>query len=121
MSVTSSVMSTMSVSINGQEVVLETALDKTFADLQKVLNNLHSDTRECCMVLDQDCDFETMVGKGDEVNDGIDEMSGLFKDLKSIIKQVMLKPEGQEEKKWLKQHRETQKLMKSAKSMSIKE
>ena len=60
-----------------------------------------------------------MVFKGDEVNDGIDEMAGLFKDLKTIIKQVMLKPEGPEEKAWLKQHRETQKLMKATKTMAI--
>jgi hypothetical protein len=121
MSTASSVMSTMSISINGEEVVLETALDKTFSDLQTALNGLHCNTRECCMILDQDNDFETMVGKGDDVNNGIDEMMLLFKDLKSIIKQVMLKPDGQEEKDWLKQHRETQKLMKATKMMAIKE
>ena len=119
MSVASSVMSTMSVSINGQEMMLETALDDTFKQLQSTLNGLHCSTRECCMVLDQDASFEDMVEKGDEISDGIDMMLVIFKELRTIIKQVMLKPETDEEKQWLKTHIEQKKLTEAAAKLAI--
>ena len=115
-----SCMSSMSVSINGQEVILESALDNVFKSIQGALNSTHCSTREACMILDQDNDFKTMVLKGDEVIDNIDEIGSLFKDLKSIIKQVMLKPDGAEEKDWLKSHVDERKMLSKAKNLTLK-
>ena len=115
-----SCMSSMSVSINGQEIVLESALDDVFKSIQEALNSTHCNTRECCMILDQDSDFKTMVLKGDEVIDTIDEIGFLFKDLKSIIKQVMLRPEGAEEKDWLKSHVNERKVLSKTKNLALK-
>jgi len=109
----------MSVSINGQEVILESALDNVFKNIQGALNSTHCSTRECCMILDQDSDFKTMVLKGDEIIDNIDEMASLFKDLKSIIKQVILKPQDDEEKGWLKQHIDERRLLKKTKNLTL--
>ena len=115
-----SCMSNMSVSINGQEIVLESALDDVFKNIQIVLNNTHCSTRECAMILDQDASFKDMVLKGDDIIDNIDEMTSLFKDLKSIIKQVILKPEGAEEKDWLKSHVNERKMLLKAKNLTLK-
>ena len=115
-----SCMSSMSVSINGQEVILESALDNVFKSIQGALNSTHCSTREACMILDQDASFKDMVLKGDEVIDTIDEIGFLFKDLKSIIKQVMLKPQDDEEKTWLKSHINERKLLSKTKNLALK-
>jgi len=115
-----SCMSSMSVSINGQEIVLESALDDVFKNIQIALNSTHCNTREACMILDQDASFKDMVLKGDEVIDTIDEIGFLFKDLKSIIKQVMLKPQDDEEKTWLKSHINERKLLSKTKNLALK-
>lgn len=120
MSTTSSVMSTMSVSVRGEEVILEKALDDVFQELQDNLNHMHCYVREICMGLDQDMDFKTEIEQTDNVNDNIELMSGLFKDLKSILKQISSKPQDDEEKAWLKLHIVERNLEKQMSKASIK-
>ena len=85
-------MSNMSVSFCGNEIPLADALDECFVELQGHLNHLHSYTRELAMMGDQDNDYEVELKQVLTIDDCIDEMSELFKDLKSVTKQIIGKP-----------------------------
>jgi methyl coenzyme M reductase subunit D len=97
-----SVMSTMSVSVFGEEVVLETALDDIFIKIQASLNDAHSEIRTMCMDLDREDDFKISYEHHIKVEDYVDDLTKLFKELKSVSKQILGKPEDPEDKLWLK-------------------
>jgi hypothetical protein len=101
----SSIFSETSVSYNGQEVMLEVAIDDVFKKLQTFLNSLQCSLRTLCMLIDQDGDYQEAVRLNDELEDGVEGMDHLFKDLKNITSQVMIKPETPEEKEFLKSHK----------------
>jgi hypothetical protein len=112
MSIASSILSQTSVSYYGEEVNVEAALDDVFKLLGDNLNHMHVFTREICMMLDQDSDYIEGVKKSDQINDNIDGMNDLFRELKSVVKQISVKPENQEEKDLLKAHLAQRKLEK---------
>ena len=108
-------MSNMSVSYQGNEIPLHEALDECFVELQGHLNHLHSYTRELAMMGDQDNDYEVELKQVLTIDDCIDEMSELFKDLKSVTKQIIGKPPKEEKermKKLVDDHRAERKRMK---------
>ena len=107
-------MSVMSVSYNGEEVSLETALDDVFQKLQMTLNSMQCSVRTLAMLTDQDADFQEAVKYGDEIEDFIDNMFWLFKDLKNVNSQIMLHPDTPEEKEFLKAHKVARKIKKNA-------
>ena len=96
-------MSEMSISINGMEVNLVEAIDSTFRDLQKHLNSSQCNLRNLASCSDRGDEFEVSHKYCCEIDDDVSEMLLLFKDLKSIVLQVKLKPESPEEKEWLKE------------------
>ena len=98
-----SAMSEMSVSISGEEIPLEKALDDVFKNLQENLNGTHCSFREYCMLLDRDEEFEYLYEQNYELFNHVDEFNNLMKELKSIIKQIAPKPEDDTEKEWVKQ------------------
>jgi hypothetical protein len=87
-----SAMSDMSVSFQGSEVPLETALDEVFLQMQEYVNGIHCNTREFVGMFDQDDDYLLELDKTLEVHDSIDDMALLFKELKSVLKQCLGKP-----------------------------
>ena len=88
----SSQASNMSVSYCGSEIPLEQALDACFLDLQGFMNGLHCHVRELAAMSEQDDDFMVALAKGLVINDTIDNMSDLFKELKSVVKQIIGNP-----------------------------
>ena len=108
-------MSNMSVSYCGSEIQLADAIDECFTELQGHLNHLHSYTRELAMMPEQDSEYEVELKQVLIIEDCIDEMSELFKDLKSVTKQIIGKPPKDEKermKKLVDDHRAERKRMK---------
>jgi hypothetical protein len=107
---TCSIMSTMSVSVFGEDdVVLEVAIDDIFKQLQTSLNDAHCEVRSMCMDLDRDGDFKISYEHDSKIQDYVDDLTGLFKELKSVSKQVLGKPDNDEDKQWLKEQTERKK------------
>ncbi len=86
-------MSNMSVSYCGSEVPLSEALDECFVELQGHLNHLHSYTRTLAMMPDQDHDYEIELRQVLVIEDCINDMSDLFKELTSVTKQIIGNPD----------------------------
>ena len=109
----SSARSSMSVSYCGSEVALEEALDDVFQKLQQHLNNSHCAVRSMSMLeeqsMDEDEDFKDCVKYNDIIQDDTDGMIALFKDLKSISKQVLGKPPNPDMKTWYVNHQAARK------------
>ena len=103
-------MSEMSVSMHGDEVNLVEAIDTVFRDLQQHLNSSQCNLRNLAQCGERNDEFEVSHKYCCSIDDDLSEMLLLFKDLKSIVKQIKLKPESDEEKEWLKQFELTRKL-----------
>jgi len=101
-------MSEMSITLNGQERSLESAIDETYKELQKSLNNSQCSLRTLCQRVEND-EFEESLIYNYEVVDYIDNMTELFKDLKKICKSVLAKPENEDEKIILAKFKEQRK------------
>ncbi len=100
---TCSMMSSFSVSLFGEEVKLEKAIDDIFKQIQDSINHTHYQIREMCMDLDRDDDFKVSFGHYEKINNYVDDLGILFKELKSVSIQVLGKPNTDEEKIWLKE------------------
>jgi hypothetical protein len=109
----SSAKSSMSVSYCGSEMPLEQALDDVFQKLQQHLNNCHCAVRSMSMLeeqsLDEDSDFKDATKYDDIIQDDTSGMIDLFKDLKSISKQVLGKPPNPDMKAWYAFHQSQRK------------
>jgi hypothetical protein len=92
----SSASSNMSVSYAGSEIPLDQALDQCFLDLQQFMNSLHCNVRELSMMPDQNEEYELGLKKVLVIQDLIDNMTELFKELKSVTKQVIGAPPKEE-------------------------
>jgi len=110
-------MSDISVVLNGEEILIEKAIDDTFTGIQRYINNSQCSLRTLCQLIDQDGDFKTSLELTDDIIDDIDGMMALFKDLKKILKVIKIRPENDDEKKILEQHLISRKMAKT----SIKE
>ena len=113
-------MSSMSISHRGEEVPIEQALDQVFTELIQHQNALHCYVRELCMMQDQDNDYIEGLKKVLTIHDNIDEMSDLFKELKSVCSQVLGKPpkeEKDEAKKIIDEHKVARKKLKDAEKL----
>ena len=110
----------MSISHRGEEVPIEQALDQVFTELIQHQNALHCYVRELCMMQDQDNDYIEGLKKVLKIHDNIDEMSDLFKELKSVCSQVLGKPpkeEKDEAKKIINDHKAERKKLKDAEKL----
>lgn len=96
----SSAMSGMSVSMHGEEVSLEDAVNDCFKSIQGHINNTQNHI--CGLATaDERGDFRYSYELQCKINYSLAEMLILFKDLKSIVKQIKLKPETDEDKEWV--------------------
>lgn len=104
----SSAGSCMSVSYCGSEVALEVALDDIYQKLQDHLNKLHCCSRTMAMLseqeTDQDADFKECAKYNDVIVENVDGMADLFKELKSISKEILGKPPTPDLKLWYTNH-----------------
>jgi len=107
----SSAKSSMSVSYCGSEMPLEEALDDVFQKLQQHLNDAHCAVRSMSVLeeqsLDEDSDWKDATKYDNVIQDDIDGMIALFKDLKNISKQVLGKAPNPDMKAWYA-HNQTQ-------------
>ena len=105
-------MSEMSVLIHGDDVNLVEAIDTVFRDLQHHLNSSQCNLRNLAQCGERLDEFQVSHRYCVDIDDNLSEMLLLFKDLKSIVKQIKLKPESPEEVDWLKEFELTRKLEK---------
>lgn len=84
--------SQLSVSYFGQEMDFDTMCDDCFKDLQQYLNNLHCKVRELSMIPEQDNDYIPALDCFLELQSGVDSITDLLVELKSVGKQVLGKP-----------------------------
>ena len=105
-------MSEMSISMHGEETNLVEAIDTVFRDLQQHLNSSQCNLRNLASCGERNDEFEVSHKYCVDIDDDISEMLNLFKDLKSIVLQIKLKPESPEEVEWLKEFKLTRKLAK---------
>ena len=97
----SSAMSGLSVSMHGEECSLEEAVTSTFKEIQ---TNLNACENNICglAVADDRGDFRYSYELQKKIEFNLSEMLLLFKDLKSIVKQVKLKPTNDGDRDWIK-------------------
>lgn len=114
-----SCVSEMSVSVFGEELTLGEATDRVFKELQISINNTHCRIRELICDIDRDENFEILYGHKEQVDIYADEISALFKELKSITSQIV-KPETAEEKAYVKQKKEELKEKKAKEKEAMK-
>ena len=81
--------SQMSVSFFGEERNFDEVCDECFRDLQSYLNDIHSKIRELSGIPEQDSDYMVGVDCYLQIHNGIDGISELMKELKSVCKQVL--------------------------------
>ena len=110
--------SQMSVSYCGEEMDFDSMCNQCFKDLQAFLNDVHCKVRELSMIEEQDGDFMVAVDCYLQIQDGIDGISNLMKELKSVSKQVLGKPPT-ELKEQVKAKMDSYKLEKKMKSNSL--
>ena len=120
MSIASSAASTVSVNHHGQEIDLETAMDKTITDLQRHLNMVQCHLRTLAADSERDNDFKEMINVADSLEDEIDDMMWLFQDLRGYCYDIVGLPEG-DEKAWLKIHKTERKAYFQKKTKEKKE
>ena len=96
--------SEVSVSINGVEIPLDDAINSTFTGIQKHLNESQNNLRMLGTLLERDdLEFKDGVEYSDKIDNDVDEMVALFKNLKKITKQLVGRP-SEEEKEWYRLH-----------------
>ena len=105
-------MSEISISIHGEDVNLIEAIDTVFRDLQQHINSSQCNLRNLAQCGERNDEFQVSHKYCCSIDDDLSEMLLLFKDLKSIVKQIKLKPESPEEVEWLKEFELTRKLEK---------
>lgn len=105
----SSVGSTASVSLHGQDVPLEVALRNTVRDIQKHLNLVECHMIGIAAVLDQDDDYAAELDYLGKIDDELREMTWLFDDLRGFATELISEPEDNEERALLKKWKTTRK------------
>ena len=100
-----STCSSVSVSVFGDEIPLEQAIDQVFKKLQDSLNYTHSSMRELNMEAERGSDFKEISSVGFDIQKYIQDCSELFTELKDVVKQVIGKPQTEEDKLWFQQEK----------------
>jgi len=105
----SSGMSNMTVSCMGSEMEVGEALDDIFKQIQTNINNCHSNIRQLAMIDEQSIEFIECAKLDLNIVNFVNDLTVLFKELKSVSKQILGKPSTDEEKKELKELKEKDK------------
>ena len=102
------------------DVPLEEALDKVIKELQQTLNYSHCEVRTMAVGLDADQDFKAAYECHSRLEDYANEMVELFRELKSVSRQILPKPTA-EEKQWMAKMKAAKKARKKAEREREKE
>lgn len=111
----------ITVSAFGEDMDLEKAIDQIYKELQNAMNYSHCSTRELAMEAEREGNFEDVATHGFQIQDHVDEMLELFKELKTVVKQVVGRPKGDDEKKWLSEQKEARKRKKAQQKLMDKQ
>ena len=98
-------MSTASsiVSFRGDdEVDFDDAVDELFKEIQQNFNSIHSTIRHLAQAEDRNDTFQERCDTHFRIIDYVETVNESFKELDGVSKQVVGKPVGLEEKKYLK-------------------
>ena len=100
-------MSTLStassiVSFRDEEVEFDEAIDELFKEIQTNFNNIHATIRQLAMSEDRNDTYEEKLDIHFSIIDYIETVNESFKELDGVSKQVVGKPVGDIEKKYLK-------------------
>ena len=93
-------MSDLSVVLNGEEVNIDDAINDTYREIQSHLNTTQSQLRNLAQVEERSETFRYSHELCTNIDYNIKQILELFKDLKSIVKQVKLRPADQSDKDW---------------------
>ena len=93
-------LSDTSVILNGVEVDIDTAINDSYRDIQGLLNTTQSQLRNLAQLEERGEGFQFSHELCSKIDYNLREIVELFKDLRSIVKQVKLKPADQSEKDW---------------------
>jgi len=93
-------LSDTSVILNGEEIDVDSAINDTYRDIQGYLNTTQSQLRALAQAEDRSEGFRYSHHLCMTIDRNIKEILELFKDLKSIVKQVKLKPDGDDDRMW---------------------
>ena len=93
-------MSDLSVVLNGSEIDVDTAINDTYREIQSHLNATQSQLRNLAQVEERSETFRYSHELCTNIDYNIKQILELFKDLKSIVKQVKLRPADQSDKDW---------------------
>ena len=84
--------SSITVSYMGEEKDVNEAIDDCFQKIQENINNTHCTVRQLVLVPEQDADYMTAAQFHIDISNYIDDLGDLFKELKSVSKQILGKP-----------------------------
>lgn len=108
------------VSFRGEEEVdLDEALNTLFRELQENLNNAHCAIRNLGQSEDRGDSFIEMATFHHDIEDYADNLLSLFKELKSVSKQVLGVPSNENDKLEYKVFLEKRKLEKKMNKMKV--
>ena len=105
----SSVGSTASVWVNGQEIPLEIELEEVIKKLQNHLNRTQLHLREIASVCEQDDDLAEELKLSGDLDEDLLNMSFLFDDLRSLALSLISEPNNKEERDLIKAFKEQRK------------
>jgi len=113
--------SKVTVSYRGQDDQdLEKVLDQQFNELQDTINNSHYAIKLMAMDYDQDNSFNNRCETYFKLLQYFDLLEGLSKELRKICKDVMGKPQTNDEKEFYQKQSEEYKNSKSSKMRVVK-
>jgi hypothetical protein len=81
--------SNVSVSIWGEEMDLEVAVDKIFKQIQEHLNELHCQIRQLCQSEDRNDDYDEALEHYEAITLHTKEGVAVMKDLPKVMKQIL--------------------------------
>ena len=85
-------VSSQSVSFFGEDIDVEVALDKIITQIQSFINDTHVNVRQLIVIPEQDNNYMLALEHYLAIITDIDGMGELFKELKSVAKQILGKP-----------------------------
>lgn len=113
--------SCLSINYEGKDMGIEELLDKTITAIQKHLNDVQLQLRECAQSDDRNDSYEEVTEFTDAIEDDVDSMIELFTDLKSVASQIRGKPPDPETKKWYEEHKQKRKEKKQKEKLEKKQ
>jgi hypothetical protein len=112
--------SCLSINYEGKDMTVEELLDTTINAIQKHLNDVQMQLRQCAQSDDRNDTYEEVTEFTDAIEDDVDSMIELFSDLKQVASQIRGKPPDNESKKWYEEHKQKRKEQKQKEKLEKK-